>query len=123
MKISFVDTSYADAAWERIKAARDAQAAAGFTYNGITYDSDPVSVGRINAAVTTAILAQSMGQPYSIDWTVADNSVVTLDGPGMMSMGLACAQHVGAQFDRARALRDKLAAATTKADIDAVTWS
>lgn len=122
MQITITDDAYRAKTWERIKAARDAAEQAGFVYNGMRFDSDRVSVGRIGNAVTLAMLAQMFGQPFSEDWTLADNSVVTLDAIGMMAVGMACGQYVGPIFNRARVLREQIAAATTADQLDAIVW-
>lgn len=69
------------AQWEIVKAARDAVIYGGFTYNGGTYDSDQISQSRIQGAVQLAAIATQSNQPFSLVWTLADNSTVTLDAP------------------------------------------
>jgi hypothetical protein len=123
MQITITDNAYKSKTWERIKAARTAAESAGFLFNGVRYDSDPLSLQRISSAVTLAILAQSAGQPFAIDWTVADNSVVALDAAGMIGVGLACGQYVASVFDRARVLREQIEAATTADELDGLQWA
>ena len=68
---------------------------AGFSYLGEAFDSDQRSVQRISVASLAAQVVIEARQPFSIDWTTQDNSVVTLDGeaddrhPG--STGQLCA--------------------------------
>lgn len=122
MNITITSSAYADKTWERIKAARAAAESAGFLFNGVRYDSDPASLQRISSAVTLAMLAQSAGQPFAIDWTVADNSVVALDAAGIIGVGLACGQYIAGVFGRARALREQIEATTTADELDAIVW-
>jgi len=106
-------------AWDRIKAARDVAEAADFTCAGYAYQSDKA---RISGAALAALMAQVASQPYTIDWTISDNSVVTLDGPQMMAVGVALMQHIDGVFEIARGLRVQIEAATTIAEAVAVNW-
>lgn len=122
MNITITDTTYAEKTWERIKAAREAAEAAGFLYNGVLFDSDPVSIQRISGAVSLAMLAQAAGQPFSQTWTVADNTTMELDGPGMLAIGVALGEHISAIFEKARDKRAEIAQATTADQLDAIVW-
>lgn len=122
MKLTINNNAYREKTWARIKLARDAAEGGGFLYNGVKFDSDPTSVQRISGAVTLAMLAQTMGTPYSQDWIVADNSTMALDAQGMISVGIALGMHVKAVFDRSKAVRAEIAAATTAAQLDAIVW-
>jgi hypothetical protein len=106
-------------AWQRIKKARLAAEAANFACDGALYQPDKE---RIGGAVQMALMAQLAGQPFSIDWTLADNSVKTLDAAGMIAVGTALGMKVSAAFDTARALRDQIANAATIAEVDAIGW-
>lgn len=108
--------------WAAIKAARDAAEYGGFTFNGGRYDSDTVSVQRINGAVSMALIAQGAGQSFSIDWTLADNSVATLAGADVINLGMTLGQFVNGVHEKARQLRDQIDAATTVAAVGAIAW-
>lgn len=69
-----------------------------------------------------ATLAAQAGQPFSIDWTLADNTVRTLSGADMIAAGQAMALHIEAQHETGRAVRAAIMAATTLAEVDAVQW-
>jgi hypothetical protein len=107
------------AKWRAIKAARDAAEFGTFACDGNTFDSDLASQSRIQGAVQ---LAKLLGPAFTIDWTLADNSVVTLDAAEMQAVGLALAQHVQTVHAAGRTLRAQIEAATTKADLDAIEW-
>lgn len=109
-------------AWARIKAARAAAEHAPFNCNGNLFDGDEVSTGRITGAVSLAMMAAMAGQSFANDWTLADNSIITLDGPAMMAVGIALGVRVGAVFDIARTLRDQIDTATSAAQLDTITW-
>jgi hypothetical protein len=108
--------------WTIVKAARDAALAGGFTWNGFIFDSDDVSQQRIQGAVQLSVLATSQGQAYSIVWTLADNSCITLAGADMVNVGIALGVFVQAQFEKGVTLRNQINAATTLDAITAVVW-
>jgi hypothetical protein len=106
------------AQWNLIKQARSNAEYAGFTWDGSTFDSDAISQQRITGAVTLAQLSPG----FTIDWTLADNSVRTLNQADMIAVGVALGQHVQTQFTKAQALRVAIEAATTPEDVAAVVW-
>lgn len=108
-----------NAAWERIKAGRDAAEYGGFDWQGLRFDSDEVSQRRITGAVQLA----TMNPAFSIDWTLADNSAAALDAEQMQAVGVALGLHVNAQHTRARELRSQiLAPDITPQALEAITW-
>lgn len=107
------------AKWSALKAARDAAEFGGFTWDGSVFDSDLTSQSRIQGAVQLAGLAPAS---FGIDWTLADNSVRTLDAAQMTAVGEALGTHVLTQHTIGRGLRAALEAATTAAEVDAIAW-
>lgn len=103
--------------WERAKAARDAAIDGGAPTPAGVVDSDALSRSNITGASIGAMLAQSSGAPFSVEWTLKNNSVVTLDAAQMIALGLAVLAHVNACHDHARALREQIEAA---ADVTAL---
>jgi hypothetical protein len=97
--------------WNRVKALRDARMAAGCTTPLGRMDSDQDSQRKLNGAVTNALVAQLAVMPFFIDWTMADDSVVTHDGPQIIAAGAAVAQHIAACHGRGTALRAEIEAA------------
>jgi len=104
----------------RLLAARDALEFSPFVVAGLTYDADDQAQRRIAGAVQLAVMSGMASQPFSIDWTLADHSTVTLDGPAMMAVGIALGQSVQAAFERYRTAAAAVAAATTPAQADAI---
>ncbi len=94
-----------DRSWNRIKLIREAKELEPFSYNGYVYDADKV---KITGAALGAHMSVSAGIPYEIEFTLADNTTITLDGPGMMSVGIALLQHIDAVHQIGRGLRDQL---------------
>lgn len=105
--------------WESIKAERSRREYAGFTWDGSVFDSDPVSQSRIQGAVQLAGLDPVA---FSIDWTLADNTVRTLSGADMVAVGVMLAQHVNGLHVIARGLRAQIESATTIAEVESVVW-
>lgn len=110
-----------DAKWEEIKSSRtDAIDAPLVTPYG-TFDSGPVS--RTN--ITNAVLLQSFeneGAPSSVDFTLANNTVISLTRAQMINVGLLLGQKTQAAYAHARELRALIDAATTKEEVEAITW-
>ena len=108
--------------WESIKASRDAAEFGKFTALAHVFDGDEQSKSRISDAVLMAVLSQSAGQPFSINWTLADNSVVALSGAQMIAVGTALGQHVAQTFEKGRALRTQIKAAQNHAALNLIAW-
>lgn len=111
------------AKWNEVKSARDAAEYGGFVWDGSSFDSNEVSQGRIQGAALAAMLASANGQPFSTDWTLADNAVRTLDGPSMIQVGMALMVHITTQHEKGRLLRAQVEDPAATADqIASVTW-
>lgn len=105
--------------WAQIKHIRKQRELAPFTVNGNTYDADKA---RISGAVQLALLAQMADQPFTINWTLADNSVVSLDGAAVIAVGTALGAMVNSVHDIARSLRMRIDMASTIEEIEAIAW-
>lgn len=90
---------------EQVKAKRDAVIDAGALTPSGRVQTDPISRQNITGAVVAAQLAVAAGQPFTVDWTMSDNSVATMDAPALFAMGMAVVVFVDAAHARARALR------------------
>jgi len=106
------------AKWAQIKRDRDEAEFGGFTWDGSPFDSDAISQSRIQGAVQLAAMAPG----FTIDWTLANNSVRNLSAADLANVGAALGMHVATQHAKARTLRSQIEAATTAAEVDAVTW-
>ena len=107
-----------DAKWEQIKAARAAAEYGGFTWDGSTFDSDLASQQKIMGSAQLASLITG----YSVDWTLADNTVRSLTASDMTSVGEALGQHVNTQYVHARTLRQQIADAQTSQELESIVW-
>lgn len=99
---------------------RDRREATVFRYRGKAIDCDPRAVQRITAAALAAQAALATGQPFSLDWTCADNSVLTLDAAGVAGMPLALAAYADALHRHARGLKQAVLAAEDVAALAAI---
>jgi len=98
-----------DARWAEVRRERDRDEFGGFSWDGSRFDSDALSQQRITGAVTLAM----MNSAFSIGWTLADNTMRTLNAADMIAVGVALGQHVNACHERARVLRREIEAALT----------
>lgn len=106
-----------------LKAARDRAEFGPFMWDGSPFDADMVARSRIQGAVTLAQLALSTGQPYSVEWTLANNTTRTLSAVEMLGVAQALGAHVNTAHTTGRSLRGQLDAATTIAEVNAISWT
>lgn len=97
--------------WEEVKLARNQFEFGGFIHEGMHFDSDQISQGRILAAVL-------FGE--SAEWTLADDTVVELNKEQITALGQALQQHVQTAHARGRVARRAINEATTIPEIEAV---
>jgi hypothetical protein len=109
------------AKWDQVKVQREACIDTGTTVPGIgPFDGNLNSRVNINGAVTMTQIALAAGEPLEIVWTLADNSVATLDSPTMVTVGVAVGEHVTACHSRAKDLRAEIEAAQDAAALGAI---
>lgn len=101
-----------------LKAERDSKEVEPITYNSNSYDYDDKARERINAAI---IALDVQGADASIDWTTADNADVKVTANDLRMVIAMIAQRSNALHVAYRAAKDKVEAATTVAEVDAVT--
>ena len=110
------------AKWAEIKARRDTAEFAVFTYNAMEFDGDLDAQRRLMAYISVSKSALAAGQPFTAEFTLANNSLVTLSAEDFIGIELAKVQAVAAAFAHAAALRLQIEAATTAAELDALAW-
>ena len=98
----------------KVKSMRDQKETEGFIYMTKPFDSDERSVARITSAALTAM---AVGPTFTVDWTAADNSIVTLDQAAMLGMPAALAMNANALHAAAKAHKIAIDAA----DFDTLT--
>jgi len=101
---------------EDVNAERDQRIAAGISFNGTLFGSDPRSIQNITGAGSLAGLAVGagakagdllwMGGTTPFAWIAADNTAVPMDAPTMFAFSQAAFRHVAGITFAARALKD-----------------
>ena len=117
-KWEFDLTSAKHSAWCMIKLARDIEEYTSFAWSRFTFDADERSQQRITSAVQRAQLDTTM----TVTWTMSDNSTSTFNATEVQQIGQALAAHVNACHVKAREKRALIEAATTKAQLDEISW-
>jgi hypothetical protein len=98
-----------------LTAERDRRLHADFTFNGVAYQRDPISVQRIAGAAQMATLAIAAGaQPGDLfwhggeepfGWIASDDTVTPMDAQTVVAFGIAAAGRETEIIFAARALR------------------
>lgn len=102
----------------QLKAQRDSAEVEPIEYNGNSYDYDSKARDRINAAI---IALDVQGEGASIDWTTADNKDVVVTATDLRMVIAAVAVRSNTLHTAYRVAKEKVEAATTKEEIEAVT--
>jgi len=100
-----------EAKWIEARNYRDAYSTSGCTTALGRVDTNTDAQRNINGAATAAMIAKVSGVPFSVDWTMADNSVVTHNEDQMIAMGLTVVGFLSACQKAGTAIRDKIAVA------------
>ena len=108
--------------WEAIKRARAAAIDAPLTPAYGVFDSYAEARANITDAVLLAQTLAGMGQAVAIAYTLADNTVVTLDLTKMVTVGLTLGSKVQTVRGIATGLRTQIEAATTVTLLEAIVW-
>lgn len=105
-----------------INEERNRRETAGFLYQGKMFDGDQRSADRIQVASLAAQASINAGAPFSVTWSVMDNSTVVLDAAGVLGMVSAFAGHGEAIFEQGKALKAQVDACATVEEVNAITW-
>jgi len=101
-----------------LKAERDSKEVEPITYQGYSFDYDSKARERISAAI---IALDVQGADASIDWTTADNADVRVTANDLRMVIASVAKRSNALHVAYRAAKDKVEAATTVAEVEAIT--
>ncbi|MBJ9959844.1 DUF4376 domain-containing protein [Acinetobacter nosocomialis] len=99
--------------WFEIKQIRETTEFGGFSFNGYKFDSDEKSQSRIIAASALGV---------EVEWTLFNNTVITLSGEELKKLRQALAEHVSMCHARSRKARESIALAKTKAEVDKISF-
>lgn len=108
--------------WAEIKARRDQAEFDSFTYNGMQFDGDLDAQRRLGNYISVSKTAIAAEQPFSVDFTLADNTVVTLTAKDFLGIELAKANQIAEVFSKAAALRERINNAQSRAALDKIRW-
>jgi hypothetical protein len=109
------------AAWASVKARREQlETGTAPTLLGARVQIDEPSKAKIMGLLNMARLAEEAEQPFVEQFTMADNSVVTLTNVTVRQLAVAAAQYVSEVYAHARALRLAIEAAATLEDLAAI---
>ena len=103
--------------YAEIAAARYNAEIAGVTVNGVSIKTDRESQGLITGAALKAL----QDNTYTCKWKGIDG-FVELTAPQIIAVADAVRQHVQSCFDREAELLPLIEAATTQAELNAITW-
>ena len=105
-----------------LKAERDSKEVEPITYNGNRYDYDDKARERINAAIIALDVQTAQTKATAvIDWTTADNQDVKVTADDLRMIIASVANRSNALHVAYRAAKDKGEAATTVAEVEAIT--
>lgn len=105
--------------WEQIKSARDIAETAGLPFKGSVLDYDMRSAFKLEIAQQAA---QTIGDTFKIDWTMKDNSVMTLTLEDLISIPLIAAQYSNSLHEKARQYHNQINDAKTVQEAVSVIW-
>ena len=90
---------------QAINQERDRQERAGFLYDGSPFDTNQISYMRLLGASQTAQTALAMGQAFSVEWTLADNTTRTMSAEDMIAFIPAFAMYSSTLHAKASELK------------------
>lgn len=108
--------------WADVKQSRSAAEFGTFTYNNMVFDGDLDAQRRLASYVSVSKSALSVGQPFSAEFILANNTVVTLTAQDFVGIELAKVQAVAVAFAHATNLRAQIESATTIEEVEAIVW-
>ena len=111
-----------DAKWGDIKAAREEYIDAPLVTPYGTFDCKVKDRTNITDAVLLLQTLAAVGTPTNIDFTLSDNSTVSLTTTEMVTVGLLLGQKVQAAHTQARTLRAQIDAANSSTELEAIVW-
>ena len=106
--------------WEFAKTIRATFAVAGAVTSWGVVDSQPLNIQNLQLKAGVAMLRKSRGDDTPLEFTMQDNSVVSLSPTEMMVMAGEAMEFVDGIYNYARDLRTQLDAATTAHEVLAV---
>lgn len=91
----------------------------GFEYNGKIYQCSSDDQIKVSAEVLNLQINTSKTE---INWIASDNSITTFTKDEFILFAISLASYIESLIFKARSLKDKIISATTKEEIDLITW-
>lgn len=107
------------AQWDVIKQAQFDADASDFDWLGSLFQVDVISRDKLQEQLLDSILATLAGDPWSIEWTLADDTTLTMDAADMAAMNRALAARTKTHHDKAQDKRALIYASMSPEDF---TW-
>jgi hypothetical protein len=105
--------------WTLLKSKRDLLANGTFWHDGEEYQ---VNEPRIAMFGVDASEAGQQSIPWSVDWVLADDSVLTLNGPQFLALVATMREFLAGIWATSQTLRNAIYALATIEEVDAVVW-
>lgn len=102
-----------------LKMQRDKAEVEPIEYQGHSFDFDSKSYERITAAIYALDL---QGAPSTINWTLADSSSIPVTANALRGVIAAAAVRSNTLHMAYRKAKEKVEAATTKEEVEAIRW-
>ena len=90
----------------------------GIEVGGLPVRTDRLTVARIYQANSLAI----QDPAFTTDWKIGDGTFITVDATLIGSISDAITSHIQTSFSREKTINDEITAATTIAELQAITW-
>jgi hypothetical protein len=105
----------------KIVVERDKALHGGYPATGLgVFQTDDVSIRNILGTAQMAALSKMSASAFSIDWRLADDSMVTLDADGFIAVSAGVMEHVKDCYAHSWTLKAAVEAAEDDATIDAI---
>lgn len=108
--------------WNMLKRTRDQKLQAPLLTDYGVFDADTRSQKNITDAVQLLQVLEAQQPNQTIEFTLSDNTVVTLTTQQMTNVGLALGQRTQQIYNISRQLRTQLDLAQTAQEVEAITW-
>jgi len=90
----------------------------GINVGGLPVRTDRLTVSRIYQANALAI----QDPAFTTEWKIGDGSFITVDATLIASLTTAITSHIQTSFTREKTINEEITAATTIAELQAITW-
>ena len=108
--------------WNQIKLLRNIMEFGGFSWKNQIFDSGQLSLIRLGTTVQSAIISKITSVPFSINWTLKNNSVITCGADDIIAINAALLNHVNRCHQHSTSLRTQLDEAKSSMQISNINW-